>query len=296
MNEMLLAVSALFVFGFLLAHAPSLVVAGGKRKRPERRAILLVAFGTAVPEAQKAFEQIHAQASGAFPHCEIRWAYTSRVIRTRLAREGRTVSSPEMALAGLMEEGFTRVAVLSLHVIPGIEFHDLIRNAGLFGQMAGGFERILVARPLLSSRRDMVRVASALIQRIPAERKPEEAVILLGHGTEKHPSDAIYAAMAHTFAEMAPLVFVGTVQGYPAMEDVLPKLQEKKVRKAFLMPFMAVAGDHARKDMAGDQADSWKSQLHEEGITVETVLTGIAEYPEIVEIWLDHLREVVAGL
>ena len=62
------------------------------------------------------------------------------------------------------------------------------------------------------------------------------------------------------------------------------------ILKAYLMPFMTVAGDHARKDMAGPEQDSWKSILEREGIQCVVVLKGIAEFQEFVDIWVDHLR------
>ena len=46
---------------------------------------------------------------------------------------------------------------------------------------------------------------------------------------------------------------VGTVDGYPSLDDLLPKIIERKAGKVYLIPFMAVAGDHARNDMAGDE-------------------------------------------
>jgi sirohydrochlorin cobaltochelatase len=269
-------------------------LAGHGDARPEKKAILLATFGTTVPEAQKAFDQIEAQVKQAFPGVELRWAYTSKIVRAKLAKQGKVLLSPESALAKLMEDGFTHVAVLSLHTIPGEEFHDLNQNARLFGQMAGGFEKILVARPLLASHEDMERVVKAMFGHIPASRKPEDAVVLMGHGSEKHPADAIYLAMYHTLQELDPNVHIATVDGYPTLNDVLPKLKEKKVKKVYLMPFMSVAGDHARNDMAGDKPDSWKSILSKDGFTCEAVLKGTAEYPEIVNVWVDHLRSVFA--
>jgi sirohydrochlorin cobaltochelatase len=272
------------------------VLAAEKPASPPGKAILLVAFGTSVPEAQKAYDQVEAAVRKAFPGIEVRWAYTSKVIRAKLAKQGKQLDSPEMALARMMEGGVTNVAVLSLHVIPGEEFHDLYTNAQLFSQMSGGFKRISVARPLLSSHEDMNRVAAAMLKRIPSSRKPEDIVLLMGHGSEKHPSDAIYAAMNYVFEQLDSNVFVATVDGYPSLEDLLPKISGKKGGKAFLMPFMTVAGDHARNDMAGDQPESWKSILSGKGIACETVLSGMADYPEIVEVWLDHLREVFERL
>lgn len=279
---------------FLFTNSACLAAHG--EKRAVKKAILLAAFGSSVPEAQKALDGVEAQVKQAFPGIEIRWAFTSKTVRSKLAKEGKVILSPESALARLMDEGYTHVAVLSLHTIPGEEFHELNQNARLFGQMAGGFEKIVVARPLLASHKDMERVSATMLKSIPSSRKPGDAVVLMGHGSEKHPSDAIYLALHHTFQEMDPNVHMATVDGYPALSDILPKLKEKKVKKVYLMPFMAVAGDHARNDMAGDKPDSWKSVLGKEGITCEAVLKGTAEVPEIVNIWVEHLRSVLDTL
>jgi sirohydrochlorin cobaltochelatase len=281
--------ASLFVF-FLLAGALHCLAAAGEK--PPKKAILLVAFGTSVIEAQKSFNVIETEVKKSFPGVETRWAFESRIIRTKLAKEGKVFLSPESALAQLMDEGYTQVAVLSLQTIPGVEFHRLNQNARLFGQMVGGFDKIRIAWPLLSSHEDMERAAKAMLKNIPAERKPQDAVLLMGHGTEKHPSDAIYLAMYGILQELDPNVFLATVEGYPSINAVVPKLKEKKVKKVYLVPFMAVAGDHARNDMSGNKPDSWKSVLDKEGFTCEAVLKGTAEYPEIVDIWIDHLREI----
>jgi sirohydrochlorin cobaltochelatase len=262
-------------------------------KKPEKKAILLVAFGTSVPEAQKVFDRIDEQTRKAFPGVEIRWAFTSRIIRAKLAREGKVLESPETALAGLMSDGYTHVAVLSLQTIPGEEFHELSQNAHLFGQMAGGFEKVLVARPLLSSATDMETVAGILMKNVP-DRKPGDAVVFMGHGTGHHPADAIYLAMNQVFQEIDPLAFVRTVEGSLTIETLLPKLKQLDIKKIYLVPLMSVAGDHARNDMAGDEPDSWKSILTRNGYPCEIILKGTADYPGIVEVWLDHLRTVLA--
>ena len=54
---------------------------------------------------------------------------------------------------------------------------------------------------------------------------------------------------------------------------------------------MAVAGDHARNDMAGDEPDSWKSILKKNGIASEVILVGTAEIPAIADIWIDHAKK-----
>jgi len=269
--------------------------AGHGDKRPEKKAILLVAFGTSDPEARKVFDRIDEQTRKTFPGMELRWAFTSKIIRAKLAKEGKMLDSPEVAMARLMSDGFTHLAVLSLHTIPGEEFHELYMNARLFGQMAGGFEKVLVARPLLSSAADMETVAGTLIKNIPG-RKPADAVVFMGHGTGHHPADAIYLAMNQVFQEKDSKAFLATVEGKPTIEDILPKLKQLKIKKVYLVPMMSVAGDHAKNDMAGDEPDSWKSMLTKEGFQCESILKGTAEYPEIVEVWLDHLRTAFSQL
>jgi len=264
-------------------------------KPAAKKAILLVAFGTSRPEAAKAFELIDYRARERFPGVEMRWAYTSRMIRAKLAKEGKVLDSPETAMAKLMDEGYTHVAVLSLHTIPGEEFHELHQNARLFGQMAGGFQRILVARPLLSSSRDMETVAQILLQNVPG-RKAGEAVVFMGHGTEHHPADAVYLAMSQVFQELDANAYVAAVEGRSSLENLIPKLKKHKAKKVFLVPLMSVAGDHARNDMAGDDPDSWKSILVSKGFKVEPILRGTAEVPEVVDVWLDHLKAVFSHL
>lgn len=293
MRKAMLAV--FLVFGLMAFSRADLYGAHGESRQP-RKAILLAAFGTTVPEARTALDAVEKRAREAFPGVEIRWAYTSGIVRKKLATQGQVFHSPETALSMLMDEGFTHVAVLSLHTIPGEEFHDLNRNARLFGQMAGGFEQIVVAMPLLYSHDDFTRVAKTLIDAVPKGRKRGEAVLFMGHGTEHHPSDAIYSAMNQILQEMDANVLLGTVEGHPSLEELLPKLREKKPGKVYLMPFMAVAGDHAQNDMAGDEPDSWKSILKKEGYACEAVLKGTAEYPQVLEVWMDHLREAFAKL
>jgi sirohydrochlorin cobaltochelatase len=272
---------------FLLSAADALAKYG--EKPPVKKAIVLVAFGTSDPEAAKAFDLVEKRAKERFPGVELRWAYTSRMIRAKLAKQGKLLDSPEVAFAKLMDEGYTHIAVLSLHTIPGEEFHELHQNARLFGQMSGGFQKVLVARPLLSSSKDMDTVAEALLKTIPG-RKPGDAVIFMGHGTEHHPADVVYKAMNHVFQEQDANAFVAAVEGSSSLEEVIPKLKKRKVKRVYLVPLMSVAGDHAKNDMAGDEEDSWKSILTAKGFKVEPILRGTAEIPEIVDVWLDHLK------
>lgn len=150
-----------------------------------------------------------------------------------------------------------------------------------------------MARPLLSSAKDMESVAETLMKNIPG-RKREDAVLFMGHGTGHHPADAIYLAMNQVFQEIDPRAFVGTMEGKLTIETLLPKLKQLKIKKVYIVPLMSVAGDHAKNDMSGDEPESWKSILTRNGYQCESILKGTADYPKIIEVWLDHLRTVLA--
>ena len=74
----------------------------------------------------------------------------------------------------------------------------------------------------------------------------------------------------------------------------MARLEISGKKKAVLMPFMLVAGDHAKNDMAGEE-DSWKSRLEEEGYEVRVILKGLGELEGIRKIFLEHIEEAAEG-
>jgi sirohydrochlorin cobaltochelatase len=278
------AICSAFVLNISDSHAQS-----------SKKGILLVAFGTSVSKAQISYQNIEKKVRAAFPDIPVRWAYTSYIIRQKLAKQGKQIDSVETALAKMMDEEFTHVAVQSLHTLPGEEFHALQRNASAFGNMVEGFDRILVGNPLLASEEGLTRVVDTLLTIIPKSRKKTDAVVFMGHGTP-HSSNVFYAALMYHLQRKDPNVFIGTVDHFPEIYDIKEMLLNKKIKSAYLMPFMSVAGNHARNDMAGDDDESWKSILQKAGIKCFAVLKGTAEYDEIVDIWVDHLKTVMSEL
>ncbi|MBW2011906.1 MAG: sirohydrochlorin cobaltochelatase [Deltaproteobacteria bacterium] len=265
----------------------------GHHMKPVKKGILLVAFGSSMPEAQVSFDNMDKAVKAAFPGVPVRWAYTSRIIRHKIAKEGKYVDSTAVALARMLDDNFTHVAVQSLHTIPGEEYDDLINIVNAFKAINGGFEKVIVGRPLLGSMEDMNDVVDAVIANIPKERKKKEAVVFMGHGTP-HASNTAYAAMMFHLQRKDLNIFVGTVEGSPTIDDIKAMLKEKGIKKTYLIPFMSVAGDHARNDMAGDEEDSWKSILTQAGIECVPVLKGTAEYANMVNLWTAHLKQAFA--
>ena len=131
-----------------------------------KKGILLVTFGTSISEAQKAFDNIDSQFKKAFPNTEIRWAYTSKFIRKKLKRQGVNIDSPAEALAKMGEDGFSHVAVQSLHMIPGFEYDDLVTTVKAFNKMPKGIKVALLGKPLKYSNENMNIFAIVILKKI----------------------------------------------------------------------------------------------------------------------------------
>ena len=131
----------------------SFAASGHGHKSPKKIGILLVAFGSSEPSAQVSFQAIEKKVMAKYPNIPLRWAYTSHIIRTKLAKQGKVLDSPHVALAKMQDDDFTHVAVQSLHTIGGEEYHDLRRTVGAF-KMMGGFQSIILGYPLLTTQED----------------------------------------------------------------------------------------------------------------------------------------------
>lgn len=278
---------------FALYCGVALANSGGGEKC--RRGILLVAFGSSMPEGEAAIEETLGAVKRAYPDVEARLAYTSRIIMRKIAEEkGKIVDEPAVALAKMAYEGFTDVAVLSTHIIPGAEYQDLEAVVDAFRVMRdrgtkAGFDFIGLSKPLLSSGRDFERLAQVL-EEAYAENLKEGAVVFVGHGSH-HFADSAYSALQTALWRKSPNMFVGTVEGSPSYDDVLAQLKRTKNRKVTVAPAMLVAGDHAVNDIAGGEEDSWKEMLSGEGYEVTPRLLGLGQIEGVRNLLLDKLRE-----
>ena len=78
--------------------------AGGHgQKAPKKVGILLVAFGSSEASAQVSFKNIDKKVKTAYPDIPVRWAYTSHIIRAKLASQGKQLDSPSVALAMMQD-------------------------------------------------------------------------------------------------------------------------------------------------------------------------------------------------
>ena len=254
------------------------------------KALMAVSFGTSVPEAEKAIVNVEEAMRSAFPDRTLLRAYTSRIICRKLEGESRPVLTPEAAFELLIEKGCRDVLVQPTHLTPGEEYEKL---CGIAEKYRSSFDALKIGKPLIATPEDLLTVAKAVLAHYPITKG---ALLLMGHGTG-HIANMIYPAMQTAFRLLgSDNVFIGTVEGWPELSDCIKQLKERGCKHVTLAPLMLVAGDHARNDMAGDDAVSWKSVLETEGISVCCHIEGIGQWPEIGAMYVRHAVETTGAM
>lgn len=258
----------------------------------DKDAIVVMTFGTTFAENRaKTIDATIEGIKAAHPGVKVVTAYTSHIIIDRVAaNEGIKYPTPEEALAQLKAEGYTRVALTTLDVIPGMEYNYKL---GVFNSYKQNFKKMTIGTPLMywqgqeEQADDVTEVLEAFATQFPKTKKGE-GIVMMAHGTPNI-ANAYYAVIQEKLQEMGyDNVFIETVEGWPSLETIIPKLKAKKIKKVTIMPFMMVAGDHANNDMAGSEEDSHKSILEKEGIKVEAYIHGLGENEAVRNVFVER--------
>ena len=258
----------------------------------DKDAIVVMTFGTTFAENRaKTIDATIEGIKAAHPGVKVVTAYTSHIIIDRVAaNEGIKYPTPEEALEQLKSEGYTRIALTTLDIIPGMEYNYKL---GVFNSYKQNFKKMTIGTPLMywqgqeEQADDVTEVLEAFATQFPKTKKGE-GIIIMAHGTPNI-ANAYYAVIQEKLQELGyDNVFIETVEGWPSLETIIPKLKAKKIKQVTIMPFMMVAGDHANNDMAGSEEDSHKSILEKEGIKVETYIHGLGENEAVRNVFVER--------
>lgn len=263
-------------------------------KPGDKAALLMVHFGTTHDDTRAlTIDAINAKAQTVFPELKFQEAYTSRIIIRRLKARGIEKLTPLEALLRLRSEGYTHVIVQSTNIIDGVEMESLRRDVE---SVQPFFKAVRTGTPLLYTVEDAGQVVEILGKylnasaapngKVSAKQPPMQSFVLVGHGTYT-PSTAIYSQIDYMLKANGLTHFhVGTIEGYPTFDNMLAQLKSGKTKRVTLVPFMFVAGDHAKNDIAVD----WKEALEKEGYTVNVHMEGLGQIPAIQDLFINHIR------
>ncbi len=242
------------------------------------KGILVTSFGTSHKDTRgKTIGAIEEAVKEKYGNDRVERAFTSGMIRKIIEkREGVHTYSHEEGLEALRNKGYSEIITMSTHILKGIEYSKLSDRYGK------------ITEPLLFCDKDYEKIVEdAEFNNLEGN----EALIFMGHGTECE-ADASYELLQKKYIEAGKgNILIGTVEGRTTIEDIIGKLKDKGYRKVLLKPFMIVAGDHAKNDMASDEEDSWKTQLENNGFQVEVRLVGMGEYKFIRDMFMEKLEK-----
>ena len=276
--------------------------------------ILVVSFGTSFNDSRVAdIKGIEDALQEAYPDWSVRRAFTAQIIINHVqARDGEYIDNMQQALDRAVANEVKNLVIQPTHLMHGAEYDEMVDTVN---EYADQFESVQVAEPLLGEvgsdatviNEDKQAVAEAVTAAAVAEagydsldaaKEDGAAFVFLGHGTS-HTAKVSYSQMQTQMTELGyDNVFIGTVEGEPeetACDAVIESVSAAGYTKVQKRRLVVVAGDHANNDMAGDDADSWKSMFTASGSfeNVETQISGLGSIPEIQDLYIAHTAAVI---
>ena len=250
----------------------------------DRPVIVLVAFGTSMPEARKVFDHIDDQARKRFSAYEIRWGFTSGRIVKKLKGQGIAVKELAEVVDDLRTEGHRAAVFQSLHVVPGQEYEDInkLDTSGL---------DVAVGKALLSNDRDIETVIAAMDDNID----PAAVNVIISHGNANFPEfSRQLIALAEKIHARYDNVIVCSIEGQPGTGGLIEaKRQASQTGRVHFIPLMVVAGTHVMDDVLGDADDSWKNII---GAKESTCATPLGRNDRVLDVFFEHLETALASL
>lgn len=313
----------------LLVNAAAGQAAEGEKWKVEHKnAIVLAMFGTTVESGLKGLLNIRAKIMEKFPETPVRIGFTSNIIRKKWRKRSAdpeyVKAHPEIpaevlhvktvlaTIADLQDQGYDTIVLQPTHIAMGEEYLDLgtyvdslLRMGTIKKKKYKPFHKVVLGRPALGTygiahpySEDVMEAAKALAADAELARQEKAALVYMGHGNEHFPSGGSYLELADQMRALYPdvVTLIGTVEGFPALEDVMDKMKRFGVKKVVLKPCMIVAGDHAMNDMAGTdpKEESWKTIMEKNGFEVITVEQGLGEIDAFAELFVRHAEDAAA--
>lgn len=257
--------------------------------------LLVVSFGTSYNDNRRlTIGAIETAMEKAFPDYAVRRGFTSQIIIDHVkSRDNVSIDNVKQALDRAVENGVKTLVIQPTHLMDGLEYNELVDEVA---QYSDAFEHLAIGKPLLTSEEDFQAVEKAITEATAEYDDGKTAICFMGHGTEAA-SNVVYETLQDQLTQSGyENYYIGTVEAEPSLDTVLSAVQKGTYERVVLVPLMIVAGDHANNDMAGEEADSWKSTFEAAGYQVECLLNGLGEMESIQKILVEHAQDAMDSL
>lgn len=248
--------------------------------------ILLVHYGTSNDNSRaQTIDKLNTRVAETFPDCAVVEAYSAPSVIRMLAKRDVRKLSISQALDSLKTLGCSKLVVQSTMLLDGVMTEMLKKEVG---KVKKDFNAVSVVRPLLYSVDDcrtmIEMISKSLIADNSVDAKKSQ-VVLVGHGSDS-PANAMYSQIDYLLkAEGKPSWHVGTIEGFPTIDNVEKQLKSIKNKNVILVPLLYIAGNHQKDDIDG----VWKTQLQSKGYNVDVFGKGLGEMSEIQDMIIDKI-------
>jgi len=252
-----------------------------------RIAIVNASFGCSIKESrEKYIETIEHAIIKNYKDIDCFRVFTSEIVRKKIMREENIdIDNMKTCLKRLKENEYTHVFISPTHIIPGFEYEKLLCAVE---EYKNDFKEVKIARTFLDDKMGE-REIDVVKSYIKTNLQNDEVVILVGHGSD-HISHKYYKEFEALLREDVNNVYIVNIEGKPFIGDIVDELKRKNYRKAYLYPFLLVAGDHALNDIASDDEDSIKTFLQKNGFEVDAFITGLGANKKAIDLFVDRLK------
>lgn len=255
--------------------------------------ILLVHYGTSNDNSRaQTIDKLNTRVAETFPDCAVVEAYSAPSVVRMLAKRGVRKLSISQALDSLKTIGCTKLVVQSTMLLDGVMTEMLKKEVG---KVKKDFVAVSVVRPLLYSVDDCRTMIEMICKSLIADKSVDaknSQVVLVGHGSDS-PANAMYSQIDYLLkAEGKPSWHVGTIEGFPTIDNVEKQLKGIKNKNVLLVPLLYIAGNHQKDDIDG----VWKTQLQSKGHHVDVVGKGLGEMTEIQEMILGKIAAQIKSV
>ena len=238
--------------------------------------ILVVSFGTSYNDSRvediKSIEDAIAEAN---PDWSVRRAFTAQIIINHVqARDGEKIDNMDQALQRAVDNGVKNLVVQPTHLMHGAEYDEMVEAIEGYRDK---FESVKIAEPLLGEVGNDASVTN------DDKKAVAEAV------TAAAVEDAGYDSLAAAKEDGTAFVFLGHGTAHTAKVSY-SQMQTQMENLGYDNVFI-----HANNDMAGADADSWKSMLEAAGSfeSVEAQISGLGSISAVQALYVAHTAAVM---
>lgn len=236
-------------------------------------AILIVANGVSTLEGiRSSLKPMIKEVKSDFPESYVSLAFTSEFIIAKLFKNsGIFVPNPRNAMQELIKEGYKKISILSLYILPGVHYFKLREEAK-------EYKNIKITAPLLAQAEDFKNLINLL------KLSKDKYYVFMAHGSRDEGNNA-YLRLQNEFLNLGySRAFIGTIESKSSLEHIILELKREKVKEVTLAPFLLTKGKHSIDDL-----NNWKRVLEDNGFLVCRTNLVLLEIAEVRKMYVKRL-------